>query len=75
MLSIVVAVGLAVCTIFTGYMGVHVTLHPPSEGQKKWWTAGFVVVGLAAIVLIGFQAKMGNDAENRTQAALPAFQA
>jgi hypothetical protein len=56
MLDIVLAIALAIFTLATAYLGVHVTIHPAETDKGKLaYKLAFGVCGLVACVLIGVQ--------------------
>jgi hypothetical protein len=56
-LTVTLAVAQAALTVLLAYLGMHVTLHPPSESQKKSrvFKVGFIACGVLAVGLVGFQ--------------------
>src|SRR5258708_36354063 len=54
MLDTFFAASQAIITILMAYLGVHVTLHPPSESdrQRRRYQIGFLVCGTLAVALV-----------------------
>jgi hypothetical protein len=66
--DIFVGVAVALTSAALAYMGWHVTLHPPSDQNKKRWVFGFVGLSLVSVVLAVVQAyrsKTSSEALNR----------
>ena len=71
MLDIIIAVCLGVVTLSTAYLGMHVTLHPAeSDRARRWYKAGFIVCGCAAIVLTVWQAQRNHSGQIALQKSL-----
>jgi hypothetical protein len=69
-MDIVLAVSLGLCTIAMAYMGIHLTLHTPASARKRLWKAGFIVIAIITLLLIGEQARRSNNFEKRVNAAI-----
>jgi hypothetical protein len=72
MLDIFIAVALALLSLASNYMGVHLTLRPQGEADNwKWkYRAGFLVIGLLSVLVIGTQAYRGYSAGEQLKATL-----
>jgi len=74
MFDIVLAVLLALATAAMAYMGVHLTLRPPMERNKRLWRGSFVIVGVLSVMLIAIQAYRTHEATEGLQTQLNAIQ-
>ena len=66
MTNAAISVTLALMAAIMAYLGVHMSLHPPSERKQRAYKIAFVVLGLASVGLVWIQAKRGDDAAAET---------
>ena len=60
---------LALCTIKMGYLGMQVTLHPPTSlSEKKEYTWAFIIVGGLSVFLILWQGARSYVAQEENKA-------
>lgn len=70
-MDVVLAIVLGVLTFAMGYMGIHVTLHPPeTQDAKRKWKISFSVVAFAAVVHTGLQAYLAHKSSAALEAAI-----
>jgi len=72
MLDIFIAVALALLSLSSNCMGVHLTLRPQTQtGEWQWkYRAGFLVIGVFSVLVIGVQAWRGYAAGEELKATL-----
>jgi hypothetical protein len=65
MLDVVISASLAILMIVMTYLGIHVTLHPPNESPRaqRWYKTGFLVCGIAAVLLVVTQGIRANKSQ------------
>lgn len=65
MLDVFISAVLVALTITMGYLGVHVTLHPPNESPstQRRYKFGFLLCGVAAVSLVVLQGVRTNKAQ------------
>jgi hypothetical protein len=65
-----ISVALGFVTIFMGYLGIHVSLHPVGESRRilRTYKVGFGVLAIIAVVLVWWQgARAADDRRQATQ--------
>src|ERR1043166_6249498 len=70
-LDVLLPVASAVLTIFTGYLGFHVTFHPAETPRaKRLYKLSFFLCSLITIILIGVQALRNARTQSTLEATL-----
>jgi hypothetical protein len=70
MADIVIAVAICILTLGTAYMGVHVTLHAPSDKAKQGWKVAFWLAAVLICALIGWQTERSVKSQESLQSQL-----
>lgn len=66
-----ITIALAVLAFISGYLGFHMTLHPPeTQRNKRLYKTGFAAVSLISLLLIGIQARRNDKASKQLQVLL-----